>query len=150
MGGPGTDIVVAFDFGFRRIGVATANLRTTTASPLTTLRVGSTLPWDDLDAVIEEWQPQQLVVGLPNADTAGNVARRASDFIDELGRRYGLPVAAVDESLTSRAAESDLIDARRAGMAKKRIRRESIDRYAACLIAEQWMRERSSDRRPTQ
>jgi putative Holliday junction resolvase len=140
-GAPSPDVLLAFDFGFRRIGVASGNLRTRTASPVTTLRVGVELPWSEIDRAISDWQPGQLVVGLPDPDAAEPVAARARAFMDALRERYGLPVAAVDESLTSRAAQSELREARRSGLKTKPVRKELIDRGAACLIAEQWMSE---------
>ena len=140
-GNTARDVLLAFDFGFRRIGIATANLRTRTASPLVTLRVGKEFPWQALDQTIDEWHPGQLVVGLPDPETARDVAERIQVFIGELQTRYNLPVSAVDESYTSRAAHSDLTEARRSGRLTARVRKEQIDSHAACLIAEQWMSE---------
>ncbi|HEY5624500.1 MAG TPA: Holliday junction resolvase RuvX [Gammaproteobacteria bacterium] len=140
-GAPSPDVILAFDFGFRRIGVASGNLHTRTASPVTTLSVGAELPWSELDRAIKDWQPGQLVVGLPDSDAAEPVAARALEFMDALRERYELPVAAVDESLTSRAAQSELREARRSGLRTKLVRKELIDSGAACLIAEQWMNE---------
>lgn len=133
--------MLAFDFGLRRIGVASANLRTATASPLRILARGKDLPWRELDALIEQWHPGRLLVGLPDPETAGPVAAAAAAFAASLAERYDLPVTTVDETLTSRAARSELIMARRAGRMKKRIRKGSLDSHAACLIAEQWLRE---------
>lgn len=136
-------IVVAFDFGLRRIGIATANRETRTASPLTTLRVGRALPWNDLDRIIDDWHPTQLVVGVPEGDGAQTtVARRARAFAAALAERYELPVATVDETLTSVAAEAELAETRRSGYLRRRVGKGSVDRVAACLIAEQWMNER--------
>ena len=135
-------IVVAFDFGLRRIGIATANRTTRTASPLTTLRVDRAPPWNDLDRIIDEWRPAQLVVGVPEGDGAQTVARRARAFAAALAERYELPVATVDETLTSVAAETELAENRRSGYLRRRVGKGSVDRVAACLIAEQWMNER--------
>jgi putative Holliday junction resolvase len=132
-------ILVAFDFGLRRIGVATANQETRTASPLTTLRVDHDPPWRDLDRIIDDWRPAQLVVGVPEGEGAAAVARRARGFAAALHERYGLPVATVDETLTSAAAESDLAEKRRSGYLRRRVGKGGVDRVAACLIAEQWM-----------
>jgi putative Holliday junction resolvase len=134
----GATVLIAFDFGQRRIGVATGNLLTRTASPLTTVRVGAQLPWQEIDRIIEEWRPQRLVVGQPS--TKGTLATRVARFVDALERRYGLDVATVDETLTSHAAHSGLREARRAGYLRRRLRaKDELDRHAACLIAEQWL-----------
>lgn len=135
------DVLLAFDFGLRRLGIATANRRTRTASPLTTLRVDDEPPWAAIDRLLDDWRPGQLVVGVPEGDGAAGVARAARSFATKLGERYGLPVATVDETLTSKAAETELADARRSGYLRRRIARGSVDRLAACLIAEQWMGE---------
>jgi len=129
-------VVLAFDFGLRRVGIATANLATRTASPLTTLKVRDAIPWPDIDRLIA-----QLVVGLPEGEGAAAIARAVRTFVVQLGERYRLPVATVDETLTSAAAQSELASARRSGYLRRRVQRESTDRVAACLIAEQWLSE---------
>ena len=134
-------ILLAFDFGLRRIGIATANLTTHTASPLTTLETGPALLWTGLDRILDEWQPAQLVVGVPEGDGTEAIASRAREFAAALGERYSLPVATVDETLTSAAAQAELADGRRSGYLRRRSARGRVDRAAACLIAEQWMNE---------
>jgi putative Holliday junction resolvase len=136
-------ILIAFDFGLRRLGVATANLATRTASPLTTLRVDRDIPWTDVDRVVEDWRPAQLVVGLPEGDGAERIARRVRGFVNALKQRYRLPVATVDETLTSVEADAELAAARRSGFLRRRVGRGRSDRVAACLIAEQWMNSHS-------
>jgi putative Holliday junction resolvase len=135
------DILLAFDFGLRRLGIATANRQTRTASPLTTLRVDREPPWPAIDRLIEEWRPAQLVVGVPEGDGAAAIARHARAFAAALAQRYGLPVATVDETLTSVAAHAALAEGRRSGYLRRRVGRGSVDRLAACFIAEQWMSE---------
>ena len=135
------DLLLAFDFGLRRIGVATANRRTGTATPLRTLEAGRELPWAQIDSIIDQWRPGQLVVGLPDPTMAGTIAEAATAFAADLATRYGLPVASTDESLTSRAAQSELSAARRDQLLRKRVRKGTLDSHAACLIAEQWLRE---------
>ena len=134
-------LLVAFDFGLRRIGIATANRETRTASPLTTLRVDRDLPWAALDRILDDWRPAQLVIGVPEGEGAESIARRARAFATALAERYKLPVATVDETLTSAAAETDLAEKRRSGYLRRRVGKGSVDRLAACLIAEQWMNE---------
>lgn len=135
-------ILLAFDFGFRRLGVATGNMHTRTASPLTTLEVREELPWNEIDRVIAQWQPGQLVVGLPQGEGVAQVAARIRAFAAALAQRYALPVATVDETLTSEAARDELRSNRRSGFLRRRVGKGRTDRVAACLIAEQWMSER--------
>ena len=132
-------ILLAFDFGFRRIGIATANRETRTSSPLTTLRVEREPPWRELDRILDDWRPGQLVVGVPEGHGTEGVAKRARAFANALAERYALPVATVDETLTSAAAASELAEKRRSGYLRRRVGKGGVDRVAACLIAEQWM-----------
>ena len=134
-------ILVAFDFGLRRIGIATANREIRTASPLTTLRADGGPPWADIARIIEDWRPAQLVVGVPSGDGTENIARKARAFAAALAERFGLPVATIDETLTSVAAQSELAEKRRSGYLRRRVGKGGVDRVAACLIAEQWMSE---------
>jgi putative Holliday junction resolvase len=131
--------LLAFDFGLRRLGVATANLQTRTASPLTTLHVDGDVPWTELDRVVADWQPARLIVGLPQGDAARAIAERVRRFAGALAERYGVPVDTVDETLTSEAARAELSVGRRSGYLRRRVGKGRTDRVAACLIAEQWM-----------
>ena len=139
--GSDQDILLAFDFGLRRLGVATANLQTRTASPLTTLQVDRDVPWEELDRVVNDWRPAQLVVGLPDGEGAVRIAKRVRAFVRALVDRYQLPVATVDETLSSAAARSELNAGRRSGFLRRRVGKGRTDRVAACIIAEQWMNE---------
>lgn len=143
-------VLLAFDFGLRRIGVASGNLLTRTASPLVTLGVGRELPWREVDRLIEEWRPSRLIVGMPPQDPAADVATQVRSFVAELRSRYAIDVETVDESLTSRAAYATLTEHRRTGTAKRRIGKGRLDRHAACLIAEQWMSDRDHELRADQ
>jgi putative holliday junction resolvase len=137
----GRGLLLAFDFGMRRIGVATANLETRTASPLTTLRVDGDPPWAEIDRIVAEWRPGRFIVGVPEGEGAAAIARRARQFAATMGQRYSLPVATVDETLTSVEAETTLAANRRSGYLRRRVGKGRVDRAAACLIAEQWMNE---------
>ncbi len=143
-------VLLAFDYGLSRIGVASGNQLTRTASPLATLGVGRELPWEEIDRLIEEWRPSRLVVGMPPHDGAAEVAARVRSFVAQLRRRYALEVDTVDESLTSHAAYATLTEHRRAGAGKGRIGKERLDRHAACLIAEQWLGEPDHELRADQ
>lgn len=138
-------VVLAFDFGRKRIGIATGNLHTRTASPLTTLESGRTPPWSGIDAIVADWQPARLIVGVPEASVGEtSIVAAVRSFAEELRRRYGLPVETVDEAYTSAAAASDLAEARRGGTLRRRVHKAQVDAHAASLIAEQWMNEARS------
>jgi len=127
---------MGFDYGPRKIGVAVGQQVTNTASPLTTLRAVQDKPdWAGIGALIEEWRPSLLIVGLPlNMDGSEMpLTGRARRFARQLEGRYRLPVELVDERLSSRAARE------RMGGQIKSI--EEIDAVAAQLILETWLSE---------
>jgi len=135
--------LLAFDYGSRRIGVAVGQQVTASASPLGTVKNSSEGPdWPRIDAWIDEWSPQQLVVGLPvHADgSASAVTRKVQAFIQELGR-YDLPCAHTDERYTSLEA-SETLRAARAGGRRRKLRKGDVDAAAAVLIAERWLKAR--------
>ena len=64
--GDATATLLGFDFGRRRIGVAVGQTLTGNARPLTTVETrDGQPPWERLDALLREWSPQALVIGLP-------------------------------------------------------------------------------------
>jgi len=133
-------ILIAFDFGTRRIGVATGDTLTRTARALTTLDVHSEFPWILIDRLIAEYHPQQLVVGLPyNMDgTPTALTESSRAFGQQLKAKYRLPVAMVDERLSSREAEAALREARASGLKRKRATHADVDMIAARILLERW------------
>jgi putative Holliday junction resolvase len=137
------DSALVFDFGERRIGVASANRLADTASPLKTLAARAGEPdWRTIDALIREWQPGVLVVGLPlNVDGSESaMTARTREFIRALGQRCGIAVETVDERYTSTEAGALLREQRRAGTMQRRVRPGDLDSMAAVLMAESWLR----------
>jgi len=139
---PRGEVLLAFDYGARRIGVAVGQTTTGTASPAGVVNVGGSPDWAALERSVREWSPARLLVGLPyNMDGSETVLTgTCRNFASELARRFALPVELVDERLTSAAAQSDLRDARASGARTRRVRREDIDANAARLILESWLR----------
>jgi len=135
------ELILAFDYGERRIGVAVGNTGTRTATALGVLPAHGTPDWQAVSRCVRQWSPGRAVVGLPynmdGSETALTAACR--EFAAELSKRYQLPVDLVDERLTSSAAHADLRDARRTGARRRRVRREDIDANAARLILESWL-----------
>lgn len=135
---------LGFDFGLRRIGVAAGQSLTASASPAGTVPARDGEPqWERIDALVAEWRPEALVVGIPlHLDGSEQpLTARARAFARALGARYGLAVHEADERLSSYAAEGLIADARRSG-GRRRTRRGDVDRIAACLILERWLARR--------
>ena len=123
-------LFLAFDFGTRRVGVASGNSVTHTATPLTTLAYdNSDARFAAIAALIAEWQPGALVVGVPRHPdgAAHDNTRRAQRFARQLQGRFGLPVHDVDERYTTTEALA-------AGAA-------DVDAASAALILEQYFNE---------
>ena len=132
--------ILAFDFGLRRIGVAVGQDVTGSASPLGIVaNRESGVDHDRIAALIDEWRPTGLVVGMPaHADGSPTELKEPVEaFITEL-ERYGLPVDTVDERHTSVEAQRVLKDARASG-SRGRISKASIDAAAAVFIAERYL-----------
>lgn len=120
--------VLAFDFGSKRIGVAVGEPELGTAHPLPAVS-----QFSQVEKLVAEWKPGELVVGLPTSveGKPHAMTRQAEDFARRLERRFKLPVARVDERFTSVEAESRL----------RGIKNKAIDSVAAQLILEQYFDE---------
>ncbi len=130
--------LLAFDFGLRRIGVATGEWETRTAHPLEVIDAEANEPrFTRIAALIEEWRPVELVVGLPLSmdGEEHDLTRRARRFANQLNGRFRLPVAMVDERLTSFDADLRL---REAGV-KGRQRKGLDDALAAQQILQDYL-----------
>lgn len=130
----GPVIVLGFDFGTRQIGVAVGQSLTGSARALDTVAVRPGGPdWAAIAGLIQDWRPAGLVVGLPlDLDgTEQEMTHAARRFGRQLAGRFGLPVHAMDERLTSREACSIL---RERGEDPR-----ATDPMAAQLILESWL-----------
>lgn len=129
--------VMAFDFGTRRIGVASGQAMLGTGQPVAMIPAQNGVPdWNHIESLLTEWQPDLIVVGLPlnMDDTENAMCARARKFGKRLHGRYHLPVEMVDERLTSFEAKGDVI---RAGGSRE-FGRHGVDDRAAVLILETW------------
>ncbi len=127
-------VILGFDFGTQKIGIATGQLITATASPLQTYSYrNKKLDWDYFAQLLQTWQASALVVGLPFQldDTESNHAPRAKRFARQLAGRFDLAVYMVDERLTSMEAKSQL--------GKKSKQALLVDAVAAQLILQTWL-----------
>jgi len=130
--------VIGFDFGMKRIGVAVAQTVSMHASPLKTIKAKDGVPnWDEVASLIHEWQPSDLIVGIPlNLDDSDQLATfAAKKFAKKLIHRFKIPVHGEDERFTTIEARSLLFD--KGGF--RSIKKAEIDSIAAVLITEQWL-----------
>lgn len=137
--------LLAFDFGTKRIGVAVGDRETRLAHPLETIAEEASVPrFARIQALIGEWRPAALVVGLPlTLDGAEHdMTRRCRRFANQLHGRFGLPVTLVDERLSSAAAESRLGEAGVYGMQRK----AALDSVAAQEILQDYLDQHATTR----
>jgi putative Holliday junction resolvase len=135
--------VVGFDFGTRKIGVAAGQSLTGSASPLEAIRQRDSRPdWQAINAILEEWRPDALVVGLPlnMDDSESELSRRARRFARQLQGRFQLPAFLVDERLSTREARERLGARARKGPDPR------VDSLAAVLIIESFFNQGGGQR----
>ncbi len=110
---PKTGTVLAFDFGTKRIGVAVGDLGLRIAHPLITLESAQNeRRFNAIAALIKEWLPVFLVVGLP-AHMDGSeheISKLCRRFALRLEQQFKLRTVLVDERLSSHAAELSLAE----------------------------------------
>lgn len=133
--------VLGFDFGTKRMGVASGQSVTALGSPLAPVSARDGIPdWPVLDALVAEWRPQAIIVGNPlNMDgSESELGARALKFARRLAARYpAVPVYRQDERLSTREARATLAEVGQ----QRRGRLPSLDSTAACHIVASWYAE---------
>jgi len=126
--------MISFDYGTRRVGVAVGNSITQSGQALKTIAVPSSdALFQEIESLLKEWQPDQLVVGRPvHPDGSPHeMTAKAIRFGNQLHGHFHLPVAWVDERYTSAVLE---------GNPKMQ---DNLDAHSAVLILEQYFAEQS-------
>lgn len=135
--------ILSFDYGSVRIGIAVGNSKTGTAEPLTVLDSAQQSPdWPAIDAIVDQWKPDTLLVGLPLSLSGEETAmsNKARDFARRLGKRSGLEVRLIDERYSTREA-FDIVAAQVESGIRKRKQSIKTDDVAAQLILETYLSE---------
>lgn len=129
---PEIKTLLGFDVGTKRIGIAVGQTISATASPLEIVQVKNTKPdWQQIEKIINEWQPQLLVVGVPH-NMRGEVqemTETAEKFMRQLNGRFKIPVQGIEEILSSYEAKERIKSSR------------DLDAVAAQTILESWLNE---------
>jgi putative holliday junction resolvase len=143
-------VILAFDYGLRRIGIACGDTASLSATPLKSVASGAAA-WAQVDSLVRDYGPDLLVVGLPyNVDgSESEAAARARGFAAELAHRSGVPLEFIDERYSSLEAEERLKGRRASGLRKRRVTKGDIDAGAACVILERWLGERGLGKNKT-
>jgi len=121
-------VVLGFDFGRRRIGVAIGSPLTGAARPLAVVAAAAVQRWPAIERLVHDWLPASFVVGIPrHPDGAPHEMTFACErFARQLEGRFRRPVARVDERYSSAVLHPE----------------RASDDYAACVILQQWLDER--------
>ncbi len=134
---PNAKTILCFDYGTKTIGIAVGQSLTRTATPLADLKARDGIPnWHDIEKIIDEWQPNLLLVGLPlNMDGSfSEIGQRAKKFANRLHGRFGLPIAMADERLSSFEAKGEIIK----HTGSRDFKKNNVDSLAAKIILESW------------
>lgn len=132
-------ILLGFDFGMKHIGVAVGQTITQSAQALTTLRAVDGVPkWQDIQDIIDTWQANGIVVGIPyNMDDSEQpMTLAAKKFARKLHGRFHLPVFLMDERLSTFSAKLEITGAGHVGGKPK-----NVDSVAAKIILESWLQQ---------
>jgi putative holliday junction resolvase len=136
------ETLLAFDYGLRFIGVAAGETVSKTATALTCVKSNKIIPWEKIDALIKEWQPDRIIIGNPlNMEGKKQpIGRWAKRFAVQIEERYNLPIEWVDERLTTVEARDRLFEE----FGFSGLKKEKIDALSAQLILQQWLNERKT------
>ena len=129
--------VLGFDYGTKSIGIAIGQAVTGSANPLLSIKAVDGIPnWDEIGKLIQEWQPDLVVVGLPlNMDgTEQEMTQRARKFANRISGRFGVKVATQDERLTTADTKERLFEL--GGF--KALTKGQVDAVSAVLIIESY------------
>ncbi|WP_119343238.1 Holliday junction resolvase RuvX [Facilibium subflavum] len=129
--------LIGIDFGKSRIGIASGQMITQTASPVATINAKNGVPdWIMLDKIIKKWRPSDIIIGLPidAKDQETQITKDTRAFAELIKLRYQIPIHLVSETFSTREARWRLEEAQ-----KKSNRHLKVDDVAACVILETWM-----------
>ncbi|KEI35814.1 putative holliday junction resolvase YggF [Francisella sp. W12-1067] len=131
--------LLAIDYGRARIGLASGQMITKTASPIGTIEAYDGKPnWFELDKIIKRWNPSDIIIGLPldTKDLDTDITRDARNFAKEVEDRYQKNVHLINEAYSTREARWRLESVK-----NKKVSHVKVDALAACVILETWMSE---------
>lgn len=129
------EIIIGFDYGPKKVGVAVGNMLTKITTPLFNLnQTKHKFIFEQIDEIVEEWKPFMFIVGLPEFKNGDNHPLKGliDRFKNKLEVRYSKPVILIDERLSSHEAYKirELYD-----------KNKPLDAIAASLIIKTWIRE---------
>ena len=136
-------ILIGFDYGTKKMGVAIAQCITKTASPLDALKIKHGKPnWKQLDQIVNDYKPDLAIVGYPgrNNKRTSLLADAIENFGTAIEKNYTMPTILFDETYSTTLERQELSDLRRDGILSRRIKNGQGDSMAAKIILEQWLK----------
>ena len=129
------EIILGFDYGKKKIGVAVGNMLTKITTPLFNLnQMQHKVLFEHIDKIVEEWKPFMFIIGLPELNDGSNhpLKNVIDQFKNNLEVRYKKPVVLINEKLSSHEAYKirGLYD-----------KNKPLDAIAASLIIKTWILE---------
>jgi putative Holliday junction resolvase len=131
-------VLLAFDYGTKNIGVASAQTITKTANSLPGLKAKDGIPdWTQIEKLLKEFKPDLVLVGLPlNMDgSESELSTRARKFANRLHGRFGIKIEMIDERLSSFAAKGEVLE--QGG--SRDYKNNPVDSIAARILLEDWL-----------
>lgn len=124
---------LAFDYGRKRLGIASGQTITRSAGPIEAISVAKGINWHRIEQLVKEWEPVGLIVGMPYTADGKRTShiKRIHRFISDMQSCFQLPVFCVDERLSSYAARDLLSQS-----THSKIR--TLDDMAAVVILQTW------------
>jgi len=136
-------VLIGFDYGTKKMGVAIAQCITKTATPLNVLKIKNETPnWEQLDQIVSDYKPDLAIIGYPgkNNKQTSLLADKIEKFGSAIEKHYKMPTILFDEAYSTTIARQELRDLRRDGTLSRRIKRGQVDSMAAKIILEQWLK----------
>lgn len=130
-------IIIGIDYGKSRIGVASGQILTKTASPIATISAKNGVPdWQKFDQLVHQWHPHEIVIGLPidTKDQETEITKEVRLFSKVIEKRYQKKIHLISEAFSTQEA---------LWLLKKANQKVNsflkVDALAACIILETWM-----------
>ncbi len=135
-------ILIGFDYGTKKTGVAIAQCITRTASTLKAVQMKQERPnWNQLDQIINDYKPNFAVIGSPGrtSQETSALTEKVENFASAIEKRYTMFTELFDESYTTRLATEELKNQRKTGILNKKIKKGQVDSMAAKILLEHWL-----------
>ena len=135
-------VLIGFDYGTKKTGVAIAQRITQTATALNIIEMKNGCPqWSQLDQIINDYKPDLAIIGTPGRENlqTSKLVDKIQNFASAIEKHYTMPTILFDESYSTSMARQELKDQRSKGILKKKIEKGQVDSMAAKIILEQFL-----------